>query len=330
MKISIGHGVGGRLMHNLIKEVFLKEFNNEYLETLNDSAVIGVKDIEKIAFTTDSYTVTPIFFPGGDIGKLAVCGTVNDLLVVGAKPLFISCSCIIEEGLEYKDLEKITRSISKTAKEVGVEVVTGDTKVVEKGKGDKVFINTSGIGKWVYEFGKIEIGDEVVISGSIGDHEIAILTSRGEFDFSSSLKSDCAPLKDMVLELFQSLDGIKFMRDPTRGGVGTVLNEIVEKKDFGIEIYEEELPVKEEVIGACLLLGYDPIYLANEGKVVMIIDKKESEKAIEIMKKYKIGREAEVIGKVVEEHRGKVYMKTTTGGTRVVDMLVGEQLPRIC
>jgi hydrogenase expression/formation protein HypE len=330
MRISLSHGVGGKLMHNLIKEVFLKEFNNEYLKELNDSAIIEVKGDKKIAFTTDSYTVTPIFFPGGDIGKLAVCGTVNDLVVVGAKPLFISCSCIIEEGLEYKDLERITHSISQTAKEVGVEVVTGDTKVVEKGKGDKIFINTSGIGEWVYGFGKIEIGDHVVVSGSIGDHEIAILISRGEFDFSSSLKSDCSPLKDMVLELFHSLSGIKFMRDPTRGGVGTVLNEIVEGKAFGIEIYEEKLPVKEEVMGACLLLGYDPIYLANEGKVVMIIDKKESEKAIEVMKKYEIGREAKVIGKVVEEHKGKVYMKTTTGGTRVVDMLVGEQLPRIC
>ena len=329
MNISLAYGSGGRLTHNLIKELFLTNFNNPALMPLTDSAIIEISGT-KVAFTTDSYVVNPIFFPGGDIGKLAVCGTINDLAVMGAKPLYISCSCIIEEGLEYEVLAKITKSVSDTAKDVGVCVVTGDTKVVEKGKGDKIFINTSGIGIVEYEFKEIEAGDKILINGGIGEHEVAILTARGGLDFEAKIESDCASLYDLISQVVNASGQVKFMRDPTRGGTATVLNELVENKGFGILLYESAIPIKEEVKSVCALLGFDPLYLANEGKVIIVVSSEDADKALNIIRAHKLGKDAQVIGEVVKSPAGKVCLKTRIGGTRIVDMLVGEQLPRIC
>ena len=328
-KISLAHGSGGKLTHNLIKELFLANFENPLLKPLTDSAILNLNGT-KIAFTTDSYTVTPIFFPGGDIGKLAVCGTVNDLAVMGAKPLYLSCGYIIEEGLDYEALVKITKSVSKTAKDSEVQIVTGDTKVVEKGKGDKIFINTSGIGICEYEFKEIQIGDKIFINGAIGDHEIAILTARESLGFETKIESDCAPLWDLISQVLKSSQEVKFMRDPTRGGIATVLNEVAENKDFGILLYEEKLPIKEEVKGVCALLGFDPLYLANEGKVIIVVAPEDADKLINVMRKHSLGKDAQIIGEVVETPAEKVCIKTKVGGTRIVDMLTGEQLPRIC
>lgn len=328
-KISLAHGSGGKLMHNLIKDVFLAQLGNPILKPLRDSAVIELGGT-KIAFTTDSYVVNPIFFPGGDIGELAVCGTVNDLAVMGAKPLYISCSYIIEEGFEYNELAKITVSVSKAANASGVFVVTGDTKVVEKGKGDKIFINTSGIGICEYGFKEIEVGDKILINGGIGEHEIAILTARGGLDFDVQIKSDCAPLVELISQVLKGTPLVKFMRDPTRGGVATVLNELVEGMQFGIMIYENAIPMKPEVNGVCALLGFDPLYLANEGKVILVVGGSDANRVLNLMRTHELGKEAQIIGEVVASPVGKVCMKTQIGGTRIVDMLVGEQLPRIC
>ncbi|PIU29333.1 MAG: hydrogenase expression/formation protein HypE [Candidatus Hydromicrobium americanum] len=353
MKISLAHGSGGKLTHNLIKELFLTNFLNPLLKPLTDSAIINlipqtlVSDYQmtdkvcgnqetvgtkgtKIAFTTDSYTVTPIFFPGGDIGKLAVCGTVNDLSVMGAKPLYLSCSYVIEEGLDYETLVKITKSVSETAKNSGVQIATGDTKVVEKGKGDKIFINTSGIGICEYEFKEIQIGDKILLNGGIGEHEIAILTARESLGLETEIKSDCASLWNLISQVLKSSREVKFMRDPTRGGIATVLNEVTENKDFGILLYEEKIPVKEEVKGVCALLGFDPLYLANEGKVIIVVASEDADKLVNVLRGHSLGKDAQVIGEVVKTPAGKVYLKTKVGGTRIVDMLIGEQLPRIC
>ncbi len=333
-KISLAHGSGGKLTHNLIKEVFLTNFENPLLKPLSDSAIIDLNG-RKIAFTTDSYTVTPIFFPGGDIGKLAICGTVNDLAVMGAKPLHLSCGYIIEEGLDYEALVKITKSMSETAKIAGVQIVTGDTKVVEKGKGDKIFINTSGIGICEYEFKEVQIGDKILISGGIGDHEIAILAARESLGLETEIKSDCAPLWDLISQVLTSSHKVKFMRDPTRGGIATVLNEITESKNFGILLHEENLPIKEEVKGVCALLGFDPLYLANEGKVIIVVASEDADELINVMQEHTLGKDAQIIGEVIDNKNlssihGKVCIKTKAGGTRIVDMMVGEQLPRIC
>lgn len=329
-RISLAHGSGGKLAHDLIKNRFLTEFKNPILSALADSAVIDLAGT-KLAFTTDSHVVRPLFYPGGDVGKLAIYGTVNDLAVVGAKPLYISCSYLIEEGFDGESLDKITRSIGEAARSAGVLVVTGDTKVVEHGKGDGIFINTAGIGVCNYQLPQaIKIGDKVIINGPIGDHEIAIISARGELGLNLKVESDCAPLADLISHVLTASRRIKFMRDPTRGGLATILNEIVEGRDFGILIEEKAIPIREEIKGACSLLGFDPLYLANEGKVAIIVGYEDASRVIDVMRAHPLGREAQIIGEIVKSPKGRVCLKTEIGGTRIVDMPIGTQLPRIC
>ncbi len=344
-KILLAHGSGGKLMHTLIDEVFRKRFANVILDEKSDSAILkSVPKDAELAFTTDSYVINPIFFPGGDIGKLAVCGTINDLAVVGAKARYISCGFIIEEGLDFDILETITDSMAKVSEEEKVKIVTGDVKVVEKNMCDKVFINTSGIGMKSKRINlsrqKVVPGDKVLINGSIGDHGIAVLMKRGDFHFHGDIVSDCAPLTGLVEEILKesscvkpdaSADaGVKFMRDPTRGGLATTLNEVVGGMDFGIVVNEANIPVKEEIKAACEILGLDPVYVANEGKVVVIASKTDAQDILEIMKAHPLGKGSRIIGEVVEEPEGKVLMETRIGGSRIIDMMIGDQLPRIC
>ena len=334
--ILLSHGDGGKLMHQLIEKLFRQRFNNEILNTLSDSAVIklSISKNSKLSFTTDSYVVNPLFFPGGDIGKLAVCGTINDLAVTGAKPLYISCGVIVEEGLDYKILEKVADSMAKTAKEENVKIVTGDIKVVEKNNADKLFINTSGIGvidKNIKLSPKtIVSGDKVIINGTIGEHGLAILTVRKQFDFRSRIKSDCASLSGLIARMLKTSPNIKFMRDPTRGGLATTLNEIVENTDFGIALNEEKIPVKREVKALCEILGFDPLYMANEGKVVAVVAGKNAEAVLKAMRSHPLGKNSQIIGEIIKTPKQKVLLKTKIGGTRIIDMLVASQLPRIC
>lgn len=333
-KIILAHGSGGKLSHDLIKEIFLPAFGNQYLDRLDDQAIFQLGNY-RIAFTTDSYVVDPIFFPGGDIGKLAVNGTVNDLSVGGAESLFLSASLIIEEGFSMESLKKIVLSMKKAADFAGVKIVTGDTKVVQAGGADKIFINTSGIG--IIKDSKIDIsagnakpGDIIILSGSIGDHGIAVLSSREDLSIKSDLISDTFPLNRLVSKMLTASNGIHCMRDPTRGGVASTLNEIAEQSEIGIEIDEIKMPVKEEVQGVCEILGLDPLYIANEGKLIAIVSREASGPIFQVMKNTEEGRDAIIIGEVVENHPGIVLMKTLAGGMRVIDMPVGEQLPRIC
>jgi hydrogenase expression/formation protein HypE len=332
-KIILSHGSGGKLMHNLIESIFLKNFKNDILVKLYDSGIIEFDDFD-LCFTTDSYTIDPIFFKGGDIGKLSICGTVNDLAVCGAIPLYISSSFIIEEGFEIKNIEKIVKSMKKTAIDAGVKIVTGDTKVVEKGKVDKIFINTSGIGikdkRIKLGIERIEEGDVIIINGEIGEHGLSVLLSRNIYNIDSDIKSDCAHLNILISEILKETDEIKFMRDPTRGGVSATLNEIVKGRNFGILIYENKIPVKKEVLSMCEILGFDPLNIANEGKVIIVCGKNDSEKVIKKMRKNKYGKKAEIIGEVIKNPEGKVLIETLTGARRIVDMPVGEQFPRIC
>ncbi|MDO8535997.1 MAG: hydrogenase expression/formation protein HypE [Candidatus Omnitrophota bacterium] len=330
--ILLTHGSGGTLTHRLIDSLFIKELANPVLKEKMDSAIIRIGK-EKLAFTTDSYVVNPIFFPGGDIGSLAVHGTVNDLAVCGAKPLFISLGVIIEEGLDGDLLERIVKSISSAAKRAGVYVVTGDTKVVERGSCDKIFINTSGIGEIYYQglsIRKIRPGDSIILSGTIGEHAISVLSKREGISFSTIVRSDSAPLNALIAKALNVSKSVRFMRDPTRGGVATTLNEIVANARFGISIEEDSLPVTGGVRGACELLGFDPLYLANEGKVIIIADKSDESKILKVLRSDPLGRKARVIGRVTKEYPGKVYLNTSSGGNRIVGMLTGEQLPRIC
>ncbi len=333
--ILLGHGSGGKLTHNLISNLFVKHFSNPILEKQTDSAILEI-NANNISFTTDSFVVDPLFFNGGDIGKLAVAGTVNDLAVSGATPLYLSASFIIEEGFSFSELEKIVKSMAEEARKANIKIVTGDTKVVDRGKCDKVFINTSGIGilseknKEISSGEKIEIGDKIIINGTIGDHGMAIMAARNDMNFSSNIKSDCASLNHLIKKVIDSGADIKFMRDATRGGLSTVLCEIVENKSYGIEINEDDLAVNENVRGICELLGFDPVYVANEGKVVMVVSNKDSEKVLAILKKDELGKESSIIGEVVDEHHGKGWINTEIGGKRIIDMLAGEQLPRIC
>lgn len=330
--ILIGHGSGGRMTAELIRDVFVKNFKNE---TLSDSAIINASD-KLIAFTTDSYVIDPVFFPGGDIGKLAVCGTINDLSVSGAKPLYLSASFIIEEGFGISDLEKISASMAAEAERSGVKIVTGDTKVVKKGQCDKLFINTSGIGILNPEFkdistgDNIKTGDKILINGFIGDHAIAVLGAREKLQFEEELKSDCAALNNLISELLDSGIEIKFMRDLTRGGLATVLSEIGEKKEFGLQVNETDIPVREVVKGTCEIFGFDPLYLANEGKVLVVTSEQDAVKALAIMKKNELGRFASVIGDITSDHPGRAVLQSQIGGNRIIDKLAGEQLPRIC
>jgi hydrogenase expression/formation protein HypE len=334
-QILLGHGSGGQMTHDLIKEVFVKHFSNDILDQQSDSSILTVKT-ENLAFTTDSFVVDPIFFPGGDIGKLAVAGTVNDLAVSGAKPLYISCSIIIEEGFPLDDLEKIAISLAAEAKKAGVKIVTGDTKVVNKGKCDKVFINTSGIGEIIPKnipIGNgenIKIGDKIIVNGSIADHGMAIMAARNDLNIQSGITSDCACLNHLIAEAMEVSGRIKFMRDATRGGLGTVLAELANGQNYGVHIEEDAILVNENVRGICELLGFDPIYVANEGKVLMIVDAQDAEKIIKKMHQNPLGKDACIIGEITEEYTGRAWITTGIGGKRLIDMLAGEQLPRIC
>jgi len=333
IKITLAHGSGGKLTHELVKQLFLPNFNNSVLSLLGDSALLQLNGM-KLAFTTDSYVVKPLFFPGGDIGKLAVSGTINDLAVVGARPMFLSAGFIIEEGLEMSLLEKVVHSMKETAAFTGVDIVTGDTKVVESGSVDNLFINTCGIGivddKINLSTSLIEVGDKIIVSGTIGDHGLAVLSERESLGFNPSIQSDCAPLSCMIGNLIASGANIKFMRDPTRGGLATTLNEIVNPQKYGILVDEKNIPIKDGVRALCEILGYDPLYIANEGKVVIIASADDASKVRDLLKEDAFGKDAEIIGEVIGESPGKVCLKTVIGGTRVVDMLVGDQLPRIC
>jgi hydrogenase expression/formation protein HypE len=313
--------------------VFLPPFKNSLLEELDDSAVFQLGE-QRLAFSTDSYTVDPIFFPGGDIGSLAVNGTVNDLAMRGATPLYLSAGFIIEEGFLISDLKRILTSMNDAASAAGVKVVAGDTKIVNRREVDQIFINTSGIG--VIE-GNANIsgssalaGDRVLISGTVGDHGVTILSKRGELSFEAPIQSDSAPLNGLVREMMLVSDQIHTMRDPTRGGLATSLNEIAIQSDVGIELYEGRIPLHDSVVGACEILGLDPLYMANEGKLIAIVSPDDAEKVLNCMKAHPYGTEASMIGRVVSENRGRVFMKTEIGGTRILDMLAGEQLPRIC
>jgi hydrogenase expression/formation protein HypE len=332
-KILLDHGSGGKISHRLTTDMLLPVFNNPILAQLNDGAILDL-DGMRLAFSTDSYTVDPIFFPGGNIGDLAINGTVNDVAMCGGDPVYLSTALIIEEGFSMTDLEKIVSEMGKAAKTAGVSVVTGDTKVVPKGAVDKIFINTSGIGLIPPNVNiashHAKPGDQIILSGTIADHGITILTRREGLSFKTSLTSDTAPLNHMVKQMLNAGLGIRVLRDPTRGGVGTALNEIAEKSNMGIKIYEENIPLKKEVAAACELLGFDPLYLANEGKLLAFVSAEDTAAALAAMRANCYGKDAAVIGEVVEEHIGKVILETRIGGMRIVDMLTGEQLPRIC
>jgi hydrogenase expression/formation protein HypE len=332
-RILLAHGSGGELSHDLVASLFARAFHNPILQPLDDSAVIGLEGA-RWAFTTDSYVVTPIFFPGGDIGKLAVCGTVNDLSMSGARPLFLSAGFIIEEGFLFSTLKKIVESMQQTAADAGVKIVTGDTKVVNRGGADGVFINTAGIGllpPGIHISGsQARPGDGVILSGTMGDHGVAVLSAREGLQFSTALESDCAPLNDLVARMVAASSQIHCLRDPTRGGLSSALNELARQSRVGIWVDENRIPVREEVRGACELLGFEPWNLANEGKLVAIVAAEAVERILGEMKSHPLGRDAVIIGQVQEEPRGKVVMRTPIGSTRILDMMVGEPLPRIC
>lgn len=336
--ILLGHGSGGKLSHQLIGELFLKAFDNELLAPLNDQAVFSIASSEtpapRLAFTTDSYVVSPIFFPGGDIGTLAVCGTINDLAMGGAEPLYLSASFIIEEGLGMDELERIVHSMARTAEQAGVKIVTGDTKVVERGKGDKIFINTAGIG--IVRGGvtlspaRCSPGDLIIVSGYVGDHGIAVMAQREGIQMEVPVASDCAPLHALVREMLSIEGAVKALRDPTRGGLATTLNEFAASSGHGMIVREEAVPVREEVRGACELLGLDPLYLANEGKLVAVVARDSATHVLDAMRKNHLGRQSAIVGEVLAEPQRRVLLETAVGNTRVLDMLTGEQLPRIC
>ena len=337
-RVLLGHGSGGKLTHQLIESLFLSQLANPILKALDDSAVFSVdskgRGMGRLAFTTDSYVVKPLFFPGGDIGRLAVCGTVNDLSMVGATPLYLSAAFILEEGLPLADLRRITASLKGAAREAGVKIVAGDTKVVERGSADGLFINTAGLGlvpEGVDISGSnARPGDAVILSGPIGNHGISVLLEREQMGFVSSVKSDVAPLNLLVAAMLEASPNIHALRDPTRGGLATSLVEMAHQSGVAIRIYEGKVPVDEEVAAACEILGYDPLYVANEGKLIALVAPQDAPEVLRAMKKSLYGRQATIIGEVLAEPRGKVLMATRVGGTRIVDMLSGEQFPRIC
>lgn len=331
--VLLGHGSGGKLSAELVRDIFLPAFQNPALSRLDDQAIVSVNG-SRIAVTTDSFVVKPIFFPGGDIGSLAVHGTVNDLAMGGAQPLFLSAAFIIEEGLSMEVLRRVVASLQQAADACGVQVVTGDTKVVEKGSGDGLFINTTGIGLVPPDLelsaNRARPGDKVILSGYIGDHGIAILAQREGLEFESTIESDSAALHTLVAEMLKASRNIRCMRDPTRGGLSSTLNEIAAQSLVGIELEESTIPVREEVRGACEMLGLDPLYVANEGKLVAIVDPGAADNVLNAMRHHPLGDQARIIGVVTEKNLGLVTMRTALGTTRIVDMLAGDQLPRIC
>jgi hydrogenase expression/formation protein HypE len=332
-RILLGHGSGGRLSAELLRDVFLPLFSNPVLDRMDDQAIFEIGG-SRIAFTTDSFVVKPLFFPGGDIGSLAVHGTINDLAMGGARPLFLSAAFILEEGFPTADLRRLAASMANAAAAAGVTIVTGDTKVVEKGKGDGLFINTTGIG--VVPDGvqlsasRARPGDRVILSGAIGDHGIAILAKREGLEFDTEIQSDSAPLHGLVSAMLGASAEIRCMRDPTRGGLSSTLNEIAAQSQVSIQIEESKLLIRDEVRGACELLGLDPLYVANEGKLVAIVAPDAADEIVAAMRKTEFGAEAAVIGTVGDRRAGLVTMKTAFGSTRIVDLLAGDQLPRIC
>jgi hydrogenase expression/formation protein HypE len=340
--IQMAHGSGGKVSHDLVENLFLRYLSNEALLRLEDSAVVELPSdrarasARRLALSTDSYVVSPIFFPGGDIGKLAVCGTVNDLSMSGARPLWLSAGFILEEGLALRDLERVVASMAATAEQAGVQVVTGDTKVVDRGSADRLFVNTAGVGlvpRGVAIGGdRARPGDVVILNGTIGDHGMTIMTQREGLKFESPLESDCAPLNGLVANLLEALpEGtIHCLRDPTRGGLATALNELAGQSNVGIEMDEGSVPVHDAVRGACELLGLDPLYVANEGKLVAIVAPEHAEAALAAMRGHEYGQEAAFVGQVTDTHRGRVVLRTMLGSRRIIDMLAGEQLPRIC
>jgi hydrogenase expression/formation protein HypE len=336
--VTLAHGGGGKAMKDLVDDVFARAFDNPLLAPLDDQARIDLASLvrlgDMLAFTTDSYVVDPLFFPGGDIGKLAVCGTINDLAVGGATPLHLACAVIIEEGVSVETLRRIGQSMARTARAAGVSIVTGDTKVVTKGACDKLFITTTGIG--VIPAGlnlaaaNARPGDHVIVNGRLGDHGAAILAARGDLALETELQSDCAALHEACAVLLASAPATRFMRDATRGGIATVLNEIATAAQAAIAIDEERTPLHDEVRGVCEILGLDPLYLANEGKFVAVVPPEQVEAALLALQRHPLGRDAADIGTVERGAPGRVTMRTVLGGKRIVDMLVGEQLPRIC
>jgi hydrogenase expression/formation protein HypE len=352
----MAHGSGGQLSHELTERLFVHYFDNPTLAELGDSAIIdlagfrfqvpGSLDLEpgtsnldpqsaRLAFTTDSYVISPLFFPGGDIGKLAVCGTVNDLAVVGAQPRYLSAGFILEEGLPLETLERVVASMAETARAAGVQIVTGDTKVVNHGAADGLFVNTAGVG--VVPPGvhlspaELRPGDAILVSGTLGDHGMAVMMQREGLQFTSPLVSDCAPLNGLIDHLMAACPGaVRALRDPTRGGLVATLNEWAQRSGLGLLVEETALPLREEVRAACEVLGLDPLYVANEGKVVVGVAPDAAERALSALREHPLSRQAAIIGQVTAEHRGRVVLRTPLGAHRVLDMLVGEQLPRIC
>ncbi len=331
--ITVAHGSGGKIARKLIENYIKKYFLCPELKTLEDGAIIKINS-KKAVLTTDSFVITPYFFSGGDIGKLSICGTVNDLTAMGAEPLYLTCGFILEEGLKIANFIKILKSMKKTAKQAGVKIVAGDTKVVPKSKGDGIYINTTGYGELIDENLKISVlnakpGNVVIITGNIGDHEIAILKDREGLKFSADIKSDCAPLNNMIKKLIKNKIRINVMRDPTRGGVAGVLNEIAKSSNVDIEIYEEKLPINKVVIAASSMMGFEPLFLANEGKMIIILEDKDAEKALKILRKSNLGKNSAIIG-YCKKGNGIVKIKTKTGGMRILLQPEREQLPRIC
>jgi hydrogenase expression/formation protein HypE len=333
--ITLSHGSGGTASHNLIDGLIGKIFSNELLDPMDDSAILPIKGSnKKLAFTTDSYVVSPIFFPGGNIGELAVNGTVNDLAVSGAEPLWLSVSLILEEGFAMTELKRIIESMQVAAEKAGVQIVTGDTKVVPRGSADKIFINTSGIGIFKDQINLSSLnakpGDKVLLSGPIGDHGVAVMLAREALDIESNIQSDTAPLNGLINVLLDSTKGVHCLKDATRGGVATVLNEIAIKSNIAIAVEEDAVPIRPEVNGACEMLGLDPLTIANEGRFIAVVARESEESAVRAMRKHPQGSDACTIGEVLEEPKGMVFLRTAFGGHRVLDMLVGDPLPRIC
>jgi hydrogenase expression/formation protein HypE len=333
-KIVLGHGSGGKMTSDLIRDIFYPPLSNPALLAGNDAGIVQLADGTMLAISTDAHVVSPLFFPGGDIGKLAVCGTVNDVAMVGAKPLYLSASFILEEGLELSILESVVQSMKSSAEEAGVEIISGDTKVVAYGEADGLYISTTGVGLLDPELkiggAEAKPGDMVIISGTIGDHGIAVLEARGELGFQSNLESDIAPLNHLVTVMLSASKNIHVLRDPTRGGVATALNEISRQSGVGIILEEDSLPIQPAVAAACELLGFDPLYIANEGKLLAIISQEDVENVLAVMRKTRYGENAVVIGVVEDSPHGRLLLKTGLGPTRIVDVLAGELLPRIC
>jgi hydrogenase expression/formation protein HypE len=333
-QIMLGHGSGGKMTQRLIQEIFYPPFENPELLQGNDAAVVSIRGSKRLAVSTDSHIVAPLFFPGGDIGSLAVCGTVNDIAMVGAQPRWMTAGFILEEGLELSILEQVAQSMKLAANEAGIDIIAGDTKVAEHGNADGIFINTSGVG--VIPEGRnvgganAKVGDVVIVSGPIGDHGIAVLAARGELLFEVSVESDIAPLNNLVEIMFSVSNDIRVLRDPTRGGLATSLNEIAKQSNVCVSLDEGTIPIRPPVEAACEMLGFDPLYVANEGKLVAIVPPEGADKILEAMRNHKYGSEACRIGEVVENPTGRVLMRTKIGGTRVVSTLAGEMLPRIC